>query len=97
MAGESGRALKEVGVDMRMFYLFCGRFRRDRIVLLVGDRAVGRVVAQHLVARAAHGQRNIRPWPSFLMSTSASCHSAPHGWFRQINMIDLSVIDGVAA
>jgi hypothetical protein len=45
MAGESGRALKEVGVVMSVFYLFRGRFRRDRIVLLVGDRAVGRVVA----------------------------------------------------
>jgi hypothetical protein len=55
MAGESGRALKEVGVVMGVFYLFRGRFRRDRIVLLVGDRAVGRVVAQHFVARAAHG------------------------------------------
>ena len=55
MAGESGRALKEVGVVMGLLCLFRGRFRRDRIVLLVGDGAVGRVVAQHLVARAAHG------------------------------------------
>jgi len=52
MAGESGRALKEVGVVMG---LLRGRFRRDRIVLLIGDGAVGRVVTQHLVARAAHG------------------------------------------
>lgn len=54
MAAVSGSVPNEVAIVILASVRGRGRFRRDRIVLLVGDRAVRCVVAQHFIARAAH-------------------------------------------